>query len=421
MKICVFEDTSVYNLFPINYLRHTSEIICGAKTLFEKINDNLKSKFDITLLCRKEIEGLIKEQFHDNKVNELDDDKYVFLNARVLYDSKNITEHLNVIKNNFSLKGETVVSANLDKRYVEKLKLLLSENNNLISNQLLENLNLYHYPVSNETKIIDYPWDTIRYFDDELQTDIDNLFIEKKNTTKKKYKGIYFINNKNIFIGKNVNLFPGTTIDGNAGKVFISKGVTIEPNCYIKGPVYIGENSTLKSGTILYGPTSIGSISKVNGEITNSILHPFVNKQHSGFLGHSYICEWVNLGAGTTTSNLKNNYSQIAVNLGNETHKTGSIFLGSIIGDHTKTSINTSLNTGSMIGIFCNLYGCGFHDKLIKSFTWSDADNKKFMKYEIDKAVLTGKFSMLRRKINMKENYEKIIREIFTVIDNNNI
>src|SRR5205085_2824186 len=151
----------------------------------------------------------------------------------------------------------------------------------------------------------------------------------------------------------------------------------------------------------------------VSGEITNAIIHSHVNKQHLGFLGHSYLCEWVNLGAGTTTSNLKNNYAKISINTGGKQVNTNSIFLGSIIGDHTKTGIQTMMNTGSLVGISCNVYGSGYHRNLIKSFTWDNASNDSSISYMLEKAISTGKISMSRRGIDMSDAYEKAFRYIF--------
>jgi hypothetical protein len=158
----------------------------------------------------------------------------------------------------------------------------------------------------------------------------------------------------------------------------------------------------------------IGCHSKISGEITKSILHWYVNKQHLGFLGHSYLCEWVNLGAGTTTSNLKNNYSEITLDINNQKVNTDSIFLGSIVGDHTKTGIQTMLNTGSMIGVSANLYGAGFHNKQVKSFSWADASTGKNTIYDYDKALNTAKISMKRRDLEMTEEYENMFKHVYS-------
>ena len=191
--------------------------------------------------------------------------------------------------------------------------------------------------------------------------------------------------------------------------IYIFGNTSLEPFSYIVGPAYIGEYSTVRSGTKLYGPIRIGNYCKVSGELVSSILHSYVNKQHLGFLGHSYLCEWVNIGAGATTSNLKNNYSTISIKLEKNTIDTGSIFLGSIIGDHTKTGINSMLNTGTIIGISCNLYGSGYQPKTVSSFSWVDAASGKTEKYDLSKAINTAKISMKRRNVNMSRAYENLL------------
>ena len=209
-----------------------------------------------------------------------------------------------------------------------------------------------------------------------------------------------------------MKIFAGVVLDASEGRVVIDENTVIEPFTYIKGPVYIGRNCLIKSGTKIYGPCVIGEFSKVAGEIAESVFHSYVNKQHGGFIGHSYICPFVNLGADTVTSDLKNNYSKVGMKINGESVNTGMQLLGSIIGDHSKTSINTMLNTGSMIGIFANIFGGGFPSKEIDSFSWNEA-GKESVKYDIDKALETAKTVMNRRGIKMSEAYEELVRSYF--------
>src|SRR4030042_6299308 len=123
-------------------------------------------------------------------------------------------------------------------------------------------------------------------------------------------------------------------------------------------------------GTKIYEGTSIGECCKVADEIENSVIHSYSNKQHLGFLGHSYVGEWVNLAAGTTTSDLKNNYSNVKVFVDGEIMDSGLAWVGSFIGDHSKTGINSMFNAGTVIGFSCNIFGAGFFPKFIASFVW---------------------------------------------------
>src|SRR5690606_38187077 len=172
------------------------------------------------------------------------------------------------------------------------------------------------------------------------------------------------------------------------------------------------KHAVVKSGSKIYGPCLIGDHSKVAGEISSSIFHSYVNKQHDGFVGNSYICPMVNLGADTVTSNLKNNYSSIKMDVNGEKVDTGTMFLGSIIGDHAKCGINTMLNAGSIIGIFANICGGGFTSKQIGSFSWN-AVGKEPEKYEITRALETAERVMSRRSIEITPAYEALVRKLY--------
>ncbi|MGH2575076.1 MAG: putative sugar nucleotidyl transferase [Ignavibacteria bacterium] len=424
MKVCVFEDSKVSNLSPINNLRHTSEIICGAFTILEKINNFLPNKLKVSALhCRQNLSSYLKEKFPDLEINEFEKEDYLFLNSRVLFSKdalKRIISLTNTDKNTAMLSGDNVIAFHITYNY--KPGLIKEIQNNLISESLVKNADLYTYPLSEEdnVNIINYPWDFINYHDKEIRNDLSFL-LKKKKQTSGKFKRVDFIKKKKIIVSRKSKISPKVVLNADKGIIFISDGTIIEPFTYIEGPVFIGKNSTIKSGTKIYGPVRIGSNCKISGEITSSIIHSYVNKQHLGFLGHSYICDWVNLGAGTITSNLKNNYSNITVKLDKVDIDTNSIFLGSIIGDHTKTGINTMLNTGSIIGISSNLYGDGFHNKLIKSFSWMDAGSKQESIYDIEKALNTARLSMARRNEEMNESYEKLFKETFYNRDKNSI
>lgn len=399
MNICVFEDFFISQLAPLNYLRHTSKLICGANTLLEKITCNFSGKAKLTLHGRKYIADYCREKFPKANVNYLADGEYIFLNSRIIFNSrilKDLKKLFSKEQNSALLQDKTIIAFHLSPEKTEKYKEIInSEDDNLVSYADLEWLGLKINETDGYT-IINNPSDLILHHENELTLELEQM------TGKKKFH-----------IGKKCKVAKNVVFDTSHGRIYINDNVTIEPFTYIKGPVYVGENSTIRANSQIYGPVRIGGECKVSGEITNSILHWFVNKQHFGFLGHSYLCEWVNLGAGTTTSNLKNNYSKIVLNIGNNKINTDSIFLGSIIGDHTKTSILTMLNTGTIVGVSSNLYGGGFHNKLIKSYSWEDSSTGNNKAYEIDKAISTAKISMKRRNIEMSGAYEKMMRHVF--------
>lgn len=421
MNVCTFEDANIVNLAPVNNLRHSSELICGAFSLLEKIaNFFPENHHHLSLHTRKHLEQYCREKFSHNKINSLYSGNTLFLNSRVIY-SRNFIDgillNIKSFRNTAFLSSKTTAAFYCTAEKIDEVKKIIESRsgNNLIKHNDLKKLKLKEIEVSEldsdtaeDLKYINYPSDLILHHEDELKNDLNVLFELSKHAKSEKCSAEQ-INKKRIFISPHCSINRNTVLDASKGDIFISRGVTIEPFTYIAGPVFIGSNAAVKSGSRLYGPVSIGRYSRVSGEITCSILHSYVNKQHHGFLGHSYLCEWINLGAGTTTSNLKNNYSKIFLNTGGKDIDTGSIFLGSIIGDHTKTGINTMLNTGSVIGISSNLYGGGFHKKFIPDFSWSDAQNGTRVKYDISKAIATAKVSMKRRNTAMSNTYENLM------------
>lgn len=407
MNICIFEDLFISQLAPLNYLRHTSKLICGADTLLEKIVNFFPAKTRLTLHSRKYIAPNLRENYPEANINELSDGDYIFFNSRVVFKPEDLKSILKLFKkeiNTAVIQDKVIIAFHLSKEKVNQYKEIVNpEDDNLVSYADVEWLGLNKIE-SESYRLINYPSDLILHLEEQLHYDL----------SRREMKG-----KKKLHIGKKCSIGKNVVFDTSHGRIFINNYTTIEPFTYIKGPVFIGENCTIRSGSQIYGPVHIGGYCKVSGEITCSILHWFMNKQHYGFLGHSYLCEWVNFGAGTTTSNLKNNYSKIILNIDGLKVDTNSNFLGSIIGDHTKTGIQTMLNTGTMVGISSNLYGAGYHIKKIKSYSWADASNNEFISYEIEKAISTARISMGRRNVNMTEAYEKMMRYVFEKKDEN--
>ena len=211
-------------------------------------------------------------------------------------------------------------------------------------------------------------------------------------------KYVHIIKKENVFVGKNVTIKPGVVLDATGGPIIIADNAFIYPNAVIEGPVYIGESSKIKSGATIYENVTIGNVCKVGGEVEESIFMDYSNKQHAGFIGHAYVGSWVNLGADTNNSDLKNNYSKIRIKLSNKEIDSGSQFLGLMIGDHSKSSINTMFNTGTVVGFSSNIFGIGFPEKYVPSFTWGG--DKSSTVYDLNKAMETAKIVMNRRKID---------------------
>ena len=189
------------------------------------------------------------------------------------------------------------------------------------------------------------------------------------------------INEDKVFIGNNCTLKAGVILDASIGPIIIDENVTIEHHVSIKGPVYIGKGSLVSSGSKIKENTIIGPVCKVGGEISHCNFLGYSNKVHEGFLGHSYVGEWVNIGAGTNNSNLKNNYSNIRIIIDSKEYDTQKQFLGTLIGDYTRIAIGTTINTGTYLSIGSNIFNHEFSCKYMPAFSWGLNERVIFNKF----------------------------------------
>ncbi len=379
-KVVLFEDFKYTNFFPISRMRTVADIRTGRYTQKERA----VNIFNCPVVIHSEREGF------GNKMKV--DEETLFLNARVV--------NFDTIKD--IKKGTAILNKNSEiiAYYSEKL---LSRNEIEKLNIIEEDINLY-----------EYIWDIIAKLKEQLEKDLHNSS-ELGKLLSPINNSIHIENKDSVYIGKDVKIENGVVLDASNGPIYIEDKCFIRAGTVIDGPAFIGEKTFVKPGSLL-DTVSTGKISKLSGEIEETILQGYSNKQHFGFIGHSYIGEWVNLGAGTTNSDLKNNYSLVRVNLMEEEYQTEMQFLGLMMGDHCKTAINTSINTGTIIEPFCNIFGRNFPPKYLPPFSWW---GDYFSVYKLDKAIDTAKKVMKRRNIEMDEKYEDIVRKIF--IDTKNL
>jgi UDP-N-acetylglucosamine diphosphorylase/glucosamine-1-phosphate N-acetyltransferase len=259
---------------------------------------------------------------------------------------------------------------------------------------------------------IEFPWDIFTKNDAELRKDFD-LLIKGKISQP--------IDATNKVIGNQLFIEEGAKIqcailNTETGPIYIDKNAEIMEGSIIRGPFYLGEHATLKLGTKIYGATTIGKECKVGGEVSNSVIFGYSNKAHDGFIGNTVIGEWCNLGADTNCSNLKNNYSLVDIyNYRQEKMmSTGQQFCGLIMGDYSKTGINTMLNTGTVVGICSNIFGAGFPSKHIPSFSWCSIDNTEI--YQLEKGIETIERMKARRGLKLEDREKQILKFLFDQI-----
>lgn len=254
--------------------------------------------------------------------------------------------------------------------------------------------------IKQELTILNNWWDLYKNNGNEIESDFE-LVTQSKVSAQLSETNLVIGDPSKIFIEEGC-VIEGVTFNTKGGSIYIGKQVEIMEGVLIRGGFSVLDNSQIKLGAKIYGPTSIGPKCKVGGEVKNCIIQGYSNKSHDGYLGNSVLGEWVNLGADTNCSNLKNTFSEVKIwdyesqNLEN----SGEKFIGCCIGDYSKTGINTMLNTGTILGINTNVYGAGFPRKFVPSFSWGEQE-----RYQLEKAI----------KVNQK--IAEMFGEVFTSLD----
>ncbi|MFT4523997.1 MAG: UDP-N-acetylglucosamine diphosphorylase/glucosamine-1-phosphate N-acetyltransferase [Bacteroidia bacterium] len=387
MNIILFDDNGWDNLLPLTYTRPASELRIGIMTIKEKWEKWLDgSASHIT-------QEHLSEKFKLKKA-----------------------------KDNILINGRVCPSADL----VEKVK-ALGQGEAICSKGALIALRTHSGGVANfdisiisgkETKIdatvIRYPWDIFSNNGVELESDFTLLTEGRKSQKISSTNTI--VGDGKIFIEKGAKAEASILSTVN-GSIYIGKDSEVMEGAVIRGPFALCEHGGVKMGAKIYGPTTVGPHSKVGGEVNNSVIIGYSNKGHDGFLGNSVIGEWCNLGADTNNSNLKNNYG--LVDCWNYPAKayidTGLQFCGLIMGDHSKTGINTMLNTGTVVGVSCNIYGSDFPRKFVPSFSWGSA--RSMLNYKLDKALETAERVMDRRSVKLDKTEQDLLESVFKLTD----
>ncbi len=397
-RFVIFEDESADNFNPLVYFRPVYDLRCGIFTLREKNERAFNARFDLHV--RKFLEQVVAEKNPGVRINNFDADEIVFINGRALFDARSVKEIVRTDEETLFVSKGVIVAAILKKNNFERITehshaLDFSELKGKISEKRIE------------VKLFNYVWDLIYANGEEIKNDA--VYFDASENVR--FEGAHFIGSEKIYIGKDVTIYPTVVLDASQGPVIIDDGAIVMAQSVIQGPVYVGKNSIIKIGAKIYHDTTVGEVCKVGGEVENAIFQSYSNKQHDGFLGHAYLGEWVNLGASTNNSDLKNNYAKISVKLNGRTIDTGLQFLGLIMGDHSKTAIGTLFNTGTVVGVSSNIFGAGFPPRAIPSFAWGGSDFIK--EYKLEKALEVAEIVMSRRNKILTPALRKLFADIF--------
>lgn len=363
MKKIVFteEFCGPENLFPFTLTRQVQDIRIGILTIREKWERHLQMpSFDKQEGDYKDLERAIEI---DTSIGK---DVIYLIHGNILPTPK-------LVKQVKKLKPGEFISVPEKENIVYCISAKQVENPNKIKVQKA-------VEIDEELKEVRFPWDIFGMNAWALEQDYNLL---SNSEAKGKLSATNKTTNaKNIFIEKGA-VVEHCILNASAGPIYIGKNALVMEGSCLRGPVGIGEGAVVKMGTRIYGATTIGPYSVVGGEVKNTVMLGYSNKAHDGYLGDSVIGEWCNLGAGTSNSNLKNNASDVMVYSPGGMQNVG-LKCGVIMGDYSRTAINTSINTGTVIGVCCNVFGNGLTPRFIPNFSWG---SDGITRYKFDKAI----------------------------------
>lgn len=396
-----FEGKQRENLYPLTLTRPTADIRIGILTLREKW-ELLMNAHSSTLTS-----AYLQEVYPFHVANS-----NLLLNASLL-PSPIIIEAIKKLQNGEALlHQDQLIALKLNREETLRFEKLIREENEKDFSAIVTSTKSMDQSEKN-IRFLNRPSDIFSWNADEIAADYALLTQGRKSAE---------ISKNNLLIGASDHLFveedvvmEGTIINTQGGPVYIGKGAAILEGAVLKGPLSIGEHSVVESCARVSNGTTVGPWCKVGGEIKNSVFLGYSNKVHDGFLGNAVIGEWCNIGAGSNFSNLQNNYKTVR-----QWHypaqkftDTGLQFCGIVMGDHNKCSIGSIFNTGTVVGVCCNLFGEGFHNRFIPSFSYG-GKSSGYEENQIEKVIETAIFTQKRRNIEMKESEMNVLRYLFT-------
>jgi UDP-N-acetylglucosamine diphosphorylase/glucosamine-1-phosphate N-acetyltransferase len=386
MNYILFGDQTRNHLLPFTFTRPVADIRVGILTIREKWEKFLGAKT-----------STLTEEYLNLKYPLIKQADNILINSSIIPTEKLIDELHQLAPNQTLITGDTIVGLRLKSEDIENLDW-----------DVIEGV----APIHTQSEIIKitYLSDLIQYNEILLRSDYE--LITKGRKSQKIPSTAKVINPENIFVEEGA-VIEYAIINASHGPVYIGREAEILDGAILRGPVAIGDHSKVRMGAKIDGATSIGPHCKVGGEVSHSIIFGYSNKAHDGFLGHSVIGEWCNLGADTNTSNLKNSYEK--VRLWDYAEKsfvrTELQFCGTFMGDHSKCGINTMFNTGTVVGVAANVFGAGFMRNFIPSFSWGSVSG--FSMHDIEKALNTARRVYERRGLDFNSVEENILRHVY--------
>ncbi|MBX3439709.1 MAG: hypothetical protein KF861_19625 [Planctomycetaceae bacterium] len=401
-RIALFEDEGWRDLLPLTQLRPVFELCCGHGSARERWERHFPTA-DWGALVRSELADVYREEQPGRPVNDvawLRQAPTLLINGPLLCDPKQLA---NLDDDAVAITDGMPVALTLQPQEVDDF---LTGSRDDAWRRLAST----RRPAPVAGNLVKSPWHLIEHNRDWLIADFRSRATRPTKADLDPQTAVLG-NDADVFIHPTADVDPFVVIDARRGPVFVDAGVQLQAFTRVEGPCYIGRDSQIFRANIKAG-TTIGPVCRIGGEIEECILHGYANKYHDGFLGHGYVCPWVNLGALTSNSDLKNDYSRVKVVVGGEAVDTGSTKVGCFIGDHTKTAIGSFLNTGSSIGVMSLILPAGeLLPKYVPAFSrlWH-GELQSLDAAGIDAAIATARMAMSRRGQELTSAAERLLR-----------
>jgi UDP-N-acetylglucosamine diphosphorylase/glucosamine-1-phosphate N-acetyltransferase len=389
MKKIVFteEFCQPENLFPLTLTRHVQDIRVGILTIRQKWEIALgMPSFD-------KHEGDYKDSENSITIDEsIGNDTVYLIHGNVLPTTRLVKQIKKLDHGEFISVGDDESIA-----YCISKKDILNEQKIKVRKAI---------ELEHELKEINFPWNIVQLNAWAIEQDVQLLKKKKKfqqlSSTNKA------INSSNIFVEKGAQV-EYCILNATDGPIYIAKDAMVMEGCLLRGPLAICEGATIKMGAKIYGATTIGPGCVAGGEIKNTVFFGHSNKSHDGYIGDAVVGEWCNMGAGTSCSNIKNTASDIMVWTPKGLVNAGTK-CGVVMGDYSRTAINTSINTGTMVGVSSHVYGNGLTPKYIPSFSWGSEGVER---YDFEKALSNiANWKALKKQV-LSENEKNVLKHIF--------
>lgn len=407
MHLCLFEDAAVRHLFPLALTRAAGDLRLGMHTLIE-MQRRAFPHDGLVIHARAAVAGVTAQEHPDALVNQLPEETggVLFVNQRYVPEPGDVLERLLAA----AKPGEPACAFHQGDTIVAIWH--PSPPADFLGAEFLGGWHVEGLPEERVegARLIGRLWHLVD--DVEHQVAHDFFALGRRGREGAKVHASVVIAGEDVFLAPSAEVRPGAILNAQNGPIYIDAGAVVEEGAVAIGPLYLGPGGYLRPASRVRG-SALGPVAKVGGEVHASVVHSFTSKSHDGYLGNSYLGRWCNLGADTNTSNLRNDYAEVSLfdAVAQDFVPTGRQFLGLVMADHAKCSINTMFNTGTVVGVSCNLFGSGFPPRHVPSFSWGGADG--LVEYRLEKALRVAEAVMARRDIPLTEADRQMLAAVF--------